>query len=252
MVRGMDFFRIPWHGEKEHVKHERLHAPVGKFLRHAIFGMNDRLVSTLALMAGLAGAAMGKEVIVIAGLAEMMAGAISMSLGTYISTKSQLEFYGEEIEKEKKDLDNSPQMEKEHVREIYRRKGFVGKELDRVVERLTSNKKRWLNILVNEELGLNNSKMESAWISGVVMFFAFIIGAFIPLSSFVFVPMSFALKAAITSSLLLLFFVGAGKTHFTGRSWIKSGFEMVFVGILATGVAYYLGDFVSGYVAYLI
>ena len=102
MVRGMDFFRIPWHSEKNHDKHEKLHAPVGKFLRHAIFGMNDGLVSTLALMAGLVGAAMGKEVIVIAGLAEMMAGAISMSLGTYISTKSQLEFYGEEIEKEKK------------------------------------------------------------------------------------------------------------------------------------------------------
>lgn len=248
----MDFFRIPWHSEKNHDKHEKLHAPVGKFLRHAIFGMNDGLVSTLALMAGLVGAAMGKEVIVIAGLAEMMAGAISMSLGTYISTKSQLEFYGEEIEKEKKDLECSPQMEKEHVREIYRRKGFVGKELDNVVKRLTSNKKRWLNILVNEELGLNNSKMENAVIAGVVMFFAFIFGAFVPLSSFVFVPMGFALKTAMASSLLLLFFVGAGKTHFTGRSWIKSGFEMVLVGALATGVAYYLGEFVSRYVSVLI
>ncbi len=252
MVRGMDFFRIPWHSEQNHDKHEKLHAPVGKFLRHAIFGMNDGLVSTLALMAGLVGAAMGKEVILIAGFAEMMAGAISMSLGTYISTKSQLEFYGEEIEKEKKDLECSPQMEKEHVREIYRRKGFVGKELDNVVKRLTSNKKRWLNILVNEELGLNNSKMENAVIAGIVMFFAFIFGAFVPLSSFVFVPMDFALKTAIASSLLLLFFVGAGKTHFTGRSWIKSGFEMVLVGALATGVAYYLGEFASKYVSVLI
>ncbi len=252
MVRCMDFFRIPWHGGKNHDKHEKLHAPVGKFLRNAIFGMNDGLVSTLALMAGLAGAAMGKEVIVIAGLAEMIAGAISMSLGTYISTKSQLEFYGEEIEKEKKDLNESPGMEKDQVREIYRRKGFVGKDLDSVVERLTANKKRWLNILVNEELGLNNSKMENAWVSGIVMFFAFIFGAFVPLSSFVFVPLDFALKTAMASSLLLLFFVGAGKTHFTGSNWIKSGFEMVFVGILATGVAYYLGEFVSGYVSYLI
>ncbi len=232
--------------------HEQLHSPAGKFLRHAIFGMNDGLVSTLALLAGFVGAFMTQNVIIIAGVVEMMAGAISMALGTYISTKSQIEFYMREVKKERDDLEKKPTIEKEHVKEIYYNKGFRGKELNLIVTRLTSNKKIWLDVLVQEELGLSQTKMENPFTAGVVMFFAFVFGAFIPLSSFIFVPMTHALPTAIISSLFVLFLAGAIKTHFTGRHWLKSGFEMFLVGALATGVAYYAGSAIATFANYLL
>jgi VIT1/CCC1 family predicted Fe2+/Mn2+ transporter len=94
--------------------------------------------------------------------------------------------------------------------------------------------------------------MENAFIAGAVMFVAFMFGAFIPLSSFMFVPMEFALKTAVISSLAILFFAGAGKTHFTGRNWFKSGIEMVIVGAVATFVAFYVGNFIGEYISYLV
>ena len=250
----MDFFKVhPKHKDNISLAdHRELHAPAGKFLRHAIFGMNDGLVSVLALTAGLTGALLSKNIVIIAGVTEMIAGAISMSLGTYISTKSQIEFYKREVKKEREDMERLPNLEKSHVREIYKGKGFSGDELDRVVNKLTSDKRIWLDVLVNEELGLTSSKMENAFSAGVVMFFAFIFGALIPLSSFFLLPLDFALRAAIVSSLAILFLAGAAKTHFTGRNWIKSGFEMVIVGALATLVAYYAGHFISGLVSSLV
>ena len=253
MARGMDFFRIPLKKSDEKKEaHSQFHAPAGKFLRHAIFGMNDGIVSTLALLAGLIGAYMDKSVIIIAGMAEMFAGAISMSLGTYISTKSQTEFYKREIKRESEDLDKLPKIERSRVRDIYRKKGFEGKELDKIVDKLTSDRELWLDVLVSEELGLKKSKMENALIAGVVMFVAFVFGAFIPLSSFMFVPTEFALKTAVVSSLAILFFAGAGKTHFTGRNWFKSGIEMVVVGAVATFAAFYIGSFIGNYISYLV
>lgn len=254
MVRGMDFFRS-YSKPKDNMsleEHRELHSPAGKFLRHAIFGMNDGLVSVLALTAGLTGAYLSKNIVLIAGVTEMIAGSISMSLGTYISTKSQIEFYKREVKREKEDLERLPQLEKSHIREIYKNKGFSGHELDRVVNKLTSNKSIWLDVLVNEELGLSSSKMENAFTSGVVMFFAYIFGCLIPLSSFFLLPLNLALKAAIFSSLAILFLAGAAKTHFTGRNWLKSGLEMVLIGALATTVAYYAGTFLRGIVSYLV
>ncbi len=250
MVRGLDFFRVYSKNKKNRNVdlHEELHSPAGKFLRHAIFGMNDGLVSVLALSAGMAGALMSKNIVLIAGVTEMLAGAISMSLGTYISTKSQIEFYKREVKREREELENYPGVEKKHVREIYASKGFKGRQLDDIVEKLTSNKKIWLDVLVNEELGLNESKMENAFLASIVMFWAFIFGAFIPLSSFMFLSLDFALKSAIISSLAILFLAGAAKTHFTGRNWLKSALEMVFVGGLATFVAFYAGQLIANIV----
>ena len=250
MVKGFNLLGGSLKSNKTE-NHEQLHAPAGKFLRYAIFGMNDGLVSTLAMLAGVVGAYLGREIILIVGLVTMLAGAISMALGTYISTKSQVEFYRREVKRESDDLSRLPKLEKDHVREIYRQKGFKGKELDDIVNKLTSNRSVWLDVLVNEELGLSRGKMENPIAAGLVMFFAFIFGAFIPLSSFVFAPIDFAMKTAVISSLAILFLVGAGKTHFTGRSWIKSGIEMVVVATLATIVSFYTGHFISNIAPYL-
>jgi len=247
----LDFFRMPLRKGEEGM-HEQLHSPAGKFLRHAIFGMSDGLVSTLTMLAGSVGASLDKQIILIVGLITMLAGAISMALGTYISTKSQVEFYRREVKKESEDLKRLPQVEKDHVRDIYKAKGFKGRELDLIVHRLTSNRSVWLDVLVSEELGLSKGKMENAFTASFVMFFAFIFGSFIPLSSFVFVPVTFAMKMAMISSLAMLFLAGAGKTHFTGRNWVKSGGEMVFVAALATLVSFYTGYLISQFVPYLV
>ena len=223
---------------------ERFHKPSGKWLRHIIFGADDGLVSNLALVASLSGALLHNNIIIIAGLVEMLAGAISMSLGTYISTKSQIEFYKQEMRMERRDIKLRPEHEVKEIRELYRRKGFRGKELDMVVKRITSDKRRWFRVLIEEYLGLKGTAFENPIYAAVFMFIAFIIGGFIPVIPFIFFKTEL-LKYSIILSIFALFIVGAARTYYTERNPIKSGLEMVLVGSIAALTGYYFGEFVN-------
>lgn len=229
---------------RKHLK-EQEDKPSGELMRDTVFGISDGIVTTLALVAGVAGATTEIPVIIVAGLAAAFSSAVSMGLGNYLSLKSEIELYRREIEREKQEIKEQPEFEKEEIRQIFAKKGFNKKEQDVAVKRISSNKKLWLNFMVQEELGLSEESFHSPVKAGLTIGIADILAAIIPVIPFFFLPRMTALYVAIVTSMLLLLGVGAFKTKYTGKNWLTSGLEVMLIGAIATAISYGLGTFVS-------
>jgi VIT1/CCC1 family predicted Fe2+/Mn2+ transporter len=216
-------------------------------VREVIFGVNDGVVSTIGFIVGMASAFASHYLCLITGLAEVFAGAVSMFLGGYLSTKSQQEFFEHEISREKREIEEMPEREKDEIRRIYRTKGFSDeKELDLVVQRITADKKIWLKCMMEEELGLILESMDSPLKIGSVIGISFIVGGFVPLLPLIFLETQNAAKVSFMVTSFFLFFIGAVKTRITRRSWLTSGLETFVVGTLAAGAGYLIGALLRG------
>jgi predicted membrane protein (TIGR00267 family) len=213
-------------------------------VREIVFGFNDGSVSTLALLAGVTGGALSHGNIIIAGLSGVIAGAISMGIGAYISSKSEIEHHQSEIKKEKQEIDEVPEIEKEEIRQIYQKKAaFTDRDIGMIVKRITSDKKIWLDTMMKEELGLFEERFQRPVKVGLIMLVAFLAGGIIPVIPFMLINQSMtSLTASIALTFISLFTIGVWKTTLTGRNWLVSGVEMVGIGILATVVPYIIGD----------
>ncbi|MEK6826074.1 MAG: VIT1/CCC1 transporter family protein [Nanoarchaeota archaeon] len=219
----------------------------GKFIRHFIFGAEDGLISTLGFLSGVAGAAFSHIFIVIAGVAEVFAAALSMGIGTYLSTKSQAELMKRNIDVEKEGIERTPRLVKKQVEMIYRSKGFKGGDLKKIVNTICSDKKLCLQEMTVAELGIVPGRFENPYKAAFVMFFTFFILALIPLSPYLFFEnVGDALIVSIVLTVLALFIVGALKTRLTKKNWFKSGFEMLILGFVAAVVTYFIGEFIGG------
>ncbi|MBI4159532.1 VIT1/CCC1 transporter family protein [Candidatus Woesearchaeota archaeon] len=220
-------------------------------IRPVIFGMNDALVSEVALVAGLSGAFLSSNIILLAGITEAAAGAISMSVGTYISSKSKVEYYEGEINEEKKNILLNAKLVRKEIEKIYKRKGFKGKALKNIVSIICSNKKHCLRELVEGDLGLVKKRFDKPKKEAVAMGVSYALSSMFPLIPFFFISSQGMLtqKLALILSLLItatvLFFAGVYKTKFTGRSWLKSGFEMVVIGLITSAIGYLIGSLIS-------
>lgn len=220
------------------------HNPLGMLIKDAVFGVNDGIVSMLALVAGLSAASMTRQVVVISGFAEAFAGAISMAIGSYISTKSQVEFLRSELQSEDAALKKSPRVEKEHLRAIYQKRGLRGKELDCVVNAIISNKTVWQEVMEKEELGFSETILENPLRGALVMFIAFALASMVPLIPYLYSTTGpLALSFSLFNGFVVLFLVGVGKTYLTGKNKLMSGIEMVVIGGVATALAYGIGTY---------
>jgi predicted membrane protein (TIGR00267 family) len=221
---------------------ERWHKKVN--VREIVFGFNDGSISTLALLAGVTGGALARGQILIAGFSGVIAGAISMAIGAYISSKSEIEHHQSEIEREKREIEEVPEVEREEVRQIYLKKAdFTEEELSLVVNRITSDKRTWLDSMMKEELGLFQERFENPAKVGMIMLVAFVAGGLVPVMPFLLNPTpQTSLIAASIMTFVSLFLIGVWKTTFTNKPWLLSGLEMVFVGILAAAIPYLIGD----------
>ena len=217
-----------------------------KFIRHFIFGAEDGLISTFGFLAGITGAHLSHFTIVVAGIAGVFAAGLSMGIGTYLSSKSQLEVHRRNIEIEKEEIKKYPEHEKKELEEMYRKKGFKGKELKMIVDKIFSNKKVLLNEMLSSELGIKPSKFENPFKSSLIMFATFIILALIPLFPYLVFSVKQALVFSAIFSLIALFLVGAAKTRITKKSWFVAGLEMLILGAFAAGITYYIGNLISG------
>lgn len=222
-------------------QHHETHSKIGGLIREAVFGFNDGLVSTVALIAGLSGALIDHSIVLLAGVAEMFAGAISMGLGTYLGTKSENEVYRSELEREKWEMENKPDVEREEIRQIYRERGFRGELLEKVTEVITSDKKVWLKVMMHEELGFTKEAIQDPVKHGFTMGAAFIVGALFPLTPYLFLehPKTFSISIIVSGIALLA--VGGLKTYFTNRPVWKSALETLFIGIIAAGISFGVG-----------
>jgi VIT1/CCC1 family predicted Fe2+/Mn2+ transporter len=231
-------FHPPFHSED-------WHTPQGRFIREVMFGINDGLVSTIGFVAGATGSLMQTRLVLLAGVASLVAGALTMGIGAYLASKSQREFFESERARERREIEEVPEDERKEIRDIYTRLGFQPDEVEMIVRRVTSNKDLWVQTMMREELGILEETVNPAKI-GLLMMAAFTIGGIPPLLPYLVAqePLR-ALNFAVGVSLLALFLVGVAKTALTQQPWFKSGLEVVFLGSLAAGIGFGIGKVVS-------
>lgn len=215
-------------------RHTEPHLSESSAIRDFVFGFGDGINTSLGIAAGVGGADVSSNIIILAALVGMFTGAKAMAVQNYLATKSHRELLKSEIAREEWEIENKPEFERKEVEEIYKEKGFSGKELEMVVNKITSDKKVWLDTMLTEELKLNVDVVGSPIKSALRMFGAFLIGGILPIIPFFFLQGYVALIIAIGISLATSFLVGAVKSKIAETNIIKGGLEMAGLG---TGIA---------------
>lgn len=213
----------------------------------AIYGANDGLGAIFGIVSGVAGYTNGAgHLVVVSGLAGMIASALSMGSGAYLAAKSQGEVHEAEIAREKRELEESPAEEQEELALFYQLKGLSEQESRDLAARLAEKPDVMLRTLVQEELGLTASSAPNPAVAAVSSSVATAVGAMIPVIPFFFLQGLDAVLVAAVISLLAHFVVGALKTIVTARSWIMSGLEMTLVGAIEGAITFALGRVLAG------
>ncbi len=225
--------------------HPEMHGQKGSFVRDMVLGSSDGLVAVLAFVAGVSASIAQNRLIILAGLAEMFAGATSMGLGAFLASKSYREYYEHEIRREKREIVEMPEAEREEIRHIYHEKGFRGEELEMIVMRLTQDKQRWLETMMREELGFTAAVFDNPYLGGLVVFLAYIIGAAVPIFPYALLPLGHAFALSVALTLVMLFAIGAAKAQMSHKKWLKSGLEMMVIGGLGALLCYFIGKLVA-------
>jgi VIT1/CCC1 family predicted Fe2+/Mn2+ transporter len=221
---------------------ERIHAiGGGTSLRDAMLGLNDGLVAAFAVTSGVAGAFSSNKIAVMAGLAEMLGGAVSMGLAAFASARAQVEFYRSEEQRERDEIRRFPEHERDEIRGIYRDKGFSGPLLDQIVSHITADPTRWRGVMMREELGFGAEVMEPPLRSALTVGGAYLLGAAVPMLPYLFVEPTAGILVSAIATIIALFVVGAAKTVLTGRPWWRSGLESMGIGAIAAAITYSVG-----------
>jgi len=211
-------------------------------IRDFILGFQDGLVNTLGLVLGVSSAIQSTKIILISGLAAAFAESISMAAVAYTSTKAAKEFYNSQLNREKNEISEMPDIEIQEVRQIYYKKGFRGKQLDSIVKKIISDKKVWLETMMAEELKLFSDDYDKPVKSGLVVGVSAIIGSLIPILPYFILPVKVGNIVAIILSIIILFAAGAIKAKIIRGNWKTSGFEMAVIGTLAALAGYLIGS----------
>jgi vacuolar iron transporter family protein len=221
------------------------HSGGGGTLRAAVFGVNDGLVSNLALVMGFAGARTDAEFVLLAGLAGLLAGASSMAAGEYVSMRAQRELFERQIELEAAELAVTPEEEREELALIYRAKGVPREEAERLAARMVEDPEVALDTLVREELGLDPEELGTPWGAAIGSFAAFAIGASLPVLPFFFGANLLHIVLSIAVSGLALFTVGGALSVFTGKNVLMSGGRQLMIGGVAAALTFTLGTIIG-------
>ena len=245
-VRGMAIYSrhepgghsAPVAGNIEH-RHRGLGG--GGNLRAAVFGINDGLVSNASLIFGVAGANADPGVVLLTGVAGLVAGAFAMATGEFVSVRSQRELFEYQIGLERAELKEYPDAEAQELALIYKAKGLSGSEAQRVAKKLVADPEHALDTLAREELGLNPDELGSPWGAAISSLLSFALGASIPLLPFTLGAGAQALPIAAALTGVALFAVGATLSLFTGRAAVASGMRMLLLGGLAVAVTFGVG-----------
>ncbi|WP_186754107.1 VIT1/CCC1 transporter family protein [Echinicola salinicaeni] len=231
---------------KGHLKQENA-APshFEKYLAEFVYGGIDGCVTTFAVVAGSVGAGLDSAIIIILGFANLLADGFSMSIGAYLSSKSERANYHKHRNREYWEIKYMPEDEREEIRTIYKDKGFEGELLERVVDTITSDRDRWVDVMMKEELEMIKDK-KSPFFIGFFTYISFISVGLIPLMVYVwdyFDPINqdiFLITSILTGAGFIL--IGILKTYVNETKMWKGALETLFLGAVAAIVAYYVGD----------
>lgn len=219
--------------------HIEPHIKESSYIRDLVFGFGDGVNTSLGIVAGVGGAAISADVVILAALVGMFTGAKAMAVQNYLAVKSQREILESEIKREEFEIESVPEKERAEIEDIYKAKGFQGEVLKTVVNTITSNKKVWLKTMLTEELGVNLEIVGNPLRGALVMFGAFLLGGILPILPYFIVKTGLissgsAIATAIGISVVSSFTVGAIKSRMAKKSWLKGGLEMAGLG---TGIA---------------
>jgi len=217
----------------------KAHRVEGSGIRDATLGANDGLVSVLTIIAGAAGATTGRAVL-LAGVAALVGGAISMGIGGYVSAKAYRAYFRKELEREMREMRDVPEIEREEIREVYRARGFEGELLETVVRTITSDPKVWLRVMMQEELGLSQGFGEPLG-AALTVSISFLLGGAVPVIPFIFGSGVGVLAISFLLTAIALIAAGTVRTRFTGEPPVRAGAELVAMAAVGVGVAYGIG-----------
>ena len=251
-VRGMSVFRgLPGpaghdmpHSVEEIGRRHREQGG-GDALRPAVFGASDGLVSNLCLILGVSGASASGRAVLISGVAGLLAGALSMAAGEYVSVKSQREMFEHQIGAERDELRQYPEQEAAELSLIYQARGLTKEDADRAASHLIAHPEQALDMLAREELGLDPGSLGSPNIAAASSFASFALGAAVPLGPLLVASGQRALGASVILTAAALFGVGCAISLFTGRAALRSGARMLLIGGAAGAITYAIGRLVG-------
>lgn len=231
----------------QHAKFESRHRSVGgNAIRAAVLGGNDGLVSNFSLVMGIAGATGGGKGVLLAGVAGLLAGALSMALGEWISVKSSQELYENQMAIEMDELETNPEGEQQELALIYMAKGIPEAQASTMAADIMKDKTHAHAVLVKEELGINPEELKGSAIEAALYsFFLFTIGAIIPVSPFFFTTGLHAIILSVILSASGLFLIGGAITLFTGKNLWYSGFRQVIFGLIAAAITFGIGELIG-------
>lgn len=252
-VRGLSIYQGPL-APKQHpmpksvedVGHRHKGLAGGGNLRAAVFGVNDGLVSNTSLIMGVAGAGADVRVVLTTGIAGLLAGALSMAAGEYVSVRSQREMYESQIALEREELVEYPDEEAEELALIYNARGMKMDQARRFAREMLQDPEHALDTLAREELGLDPDNLGSPLGAALFSFLAFSAGALVPLLPFLAGLTGTAVQVAGVLAAVSLFAVGAALSLFTGRNALWGGLRMVLIGGGAGLVTYAIGRLIGG------
>lgn len=228
-----------WHGED-------WHTPRGRLIRDIVYAIDTGLITTVAFLAGVSALIDSSDKVVLAGLAQISAGAIAIFFGAFISTKAQKDFFENQIKREKSEIEHLPQKETQEIRDIFAEYGFSPEEQETAVKRITVNKELWLKFMVQEEIGISPSQIDNPLSIGGISAGSFLVGAFPAILPFLLIhEVEAALLTSAVMILVFLFAVGVWKTRLTKLPWLLSGVETLVIGGLSCGLGFLFGKVVQ-------
>ncbi|HXR83501.1 MAG TPA: VIT1/CCC1 transporter family protein [Hanamia sp.] len=219
--------------------HKEEHLQSSDFLRDVVIGMSDGLTVPFALAAGLTGAVANSSIVVIAGIAEIVAGSIAMGLGGFLAGKTENDHYNSELRREYDEVEKVPEMEKKEVRDFFENLGLSEEIQLKATEEIAKDKKQWVDFMMKFELGLDKPDPQRAKKSAFNIGLSYAVGGIIPLSPYFFIANSReALKFSIIATLICLFIFGYFKSKITGVPILSGALKVMLIGALAAGAAF--------------
>ncbi len=216
----------------------------GNYLRDWIYGGIDGTITTFAIVAGVVGAALPGSVVLVLGMANLIADGFAMGAGNYSATKADVDDYRRLLAIERKHISLEPSGEREEIRQIFGLKGFAGAELERIVEVISANEELWAKTMAIEEYGLTPA-VKSPVLAALNTTAAFVACGLVPLASYL---VAYSLAWSVVATGLVFFGIGAVKSRWSLAGWARSGLETLVIGMAAAGLSFIIGFWLRAFV----
>jgi predicted membrane protein (TIGR00267 family) len=213
-------------------------------LREVVFGAQDGILSTVALVTSVAVAVGDSSTVLLAGLAAALAGMISMATGAYLGSRAEQDVQRSEVDREARELEEKPEEELAELVVIFQREGRTYEEANALANEIAQDKDLWLKTLVEKELGITTEDITNPVKDALVMGTSFILAALIPIIPYLFLEGKWPIFISVSAALLSLFILGMGKGRLVRRSPILQGLEILVIGAVSAGIGFILGDLI--------